>query len=199
MSASAPALDEIVAAVRRHEPELRGGGLSRRRAATALILHELDGVAEALFMLRTSRPGDRWSGQVALPGGRWHAQDADLAVTAARETHEEVGVELPDPVGRLDDQGTPVAPVIVSTFVYVVDERPEVDLDPREAEAAFWVPVPRLLDPGAAVRHRYGGIGVFPGIRYGGYTVWGLTLRTLEAFFELLGQELPRPDGLTLG
>lgn len=192
-------LDRIVAAVEAHEPRVHGGRLSRRRAATALILHEHEKVPEILFMLRTSRPGDRWSGQMALPGGRWHEGDPDLATTAARETYEEVGVALSEPVGRLDDQATRVAPVIVSTFVHVVEDRPEVELDPREAEDVVWIPVPHLLHPDAAVRYPYGGIGVFPGIEYEGYTIWGLTLRTLEAFFELLDEELPRPDGLTFG
>ncbi|HEX9765879.1 MAG TPA: CoA pyrophosphatase [Nitriliruptorales bacterium] len=194
----APGLEAILGIVRSHRPEVHPTELSRRRAATALTLHEGDIGPEILFMLRTKRPGDRWSGQMALPGGRWDPGDPDLVTTARRETFEEVGVELPPPVGRLDDQGARVAPVIVSTFVFTVDDRPDVVLDPREAEDAVWIPVAHLLDPVAAVAYPYEGIGVFHGIRYGRFTVWGLTLHTLESFFDLLGHELPRPAGITL-
>src|SRR5262249_27191702 len=66
------------------------------QAAVSLILSEARGSAQALIIKRAERPGDHWSGHLALPGGRAQAEDADLIATAARETYEEVGINLLD-------------------------------------------------------------------------------------------------------
>jgi ADP-ribose pyrophosphatase YjhB (NUDIX family) len=40
------------------------------QAAVSLILREAQGSAQALIIKRAERPGDHWSGHLALPGGR---------------------------------------------------------------------------------------------------------------------------------
>src|SRR5262245_44354441 len=40
------------------------------QAAVSLILSEARGSAQALIIKRAERPGDHWSGHLALPGGR---------------------------------------------------------------------------------------------------------------------------------
>jgi len=52
------------------------------------------GDPEVLFIKRASRQGDRWTGHVALPGGRRDPEDADDVAAAIRETEEEVGITL---------------------------------------------------------------------------------------------------------
>jgi len=54
------------------------------------------GTPEVLFIKRASRKGDRWTGHVALPGGRRDPEDADDRAAAIRETEEEVGIVLND-------------------------------------------------------------------------------------------------------
>lgn len=192
-------LDEIVARVRAHEPSLAGNGFGWR-AATAMVLHEAaDAGAEVLFIERAQRPGDRWSGQMALPGGRIHDEDEDLVDTAVREAREEVGIRLDAPVGRLDDVHGRVVTNAVSTFVFTVDERPSLTLEEREVAAAVWIPVERFFEPQAALKYRYLGMGPFPAIEHDGYVVWGLTYRILEHLAAVLGRDLPRPEGFTLG
>ncbi|KAI8055698.1 hypothetical protein BDF22DRAFT_599948, partial [Syncephalis plumigaleata] len=51
------------------------------------------GVAELLFIRRTSNPQDPWSGQIAFPGGKRESGETDRE-TAERETKEEVGLDL---------------------------------------------------------------------------------------------------------
>lgn len=61
-----------------------------------------------LYIRRTSRQSDRWSGHVAFPGGKREAGDESSSYTAMRETFEEVGIDLAEEewceVGALDDR-----------------------------------------------------------------------------------------------
>lgn len=187
-------LDRILDAVAAHDPEVVAEPPTWQ-AATALILaDEPTAGPSLLFIERTSRPGDRWSGQMAFPGGKRDPDDDDLSVTARRETFEEVGIELGDPVGRLDDvTGRGPLPGVVAPFVFALDGRPELRLQPSEVESAVWIPLAHALAGDNAVRYRYRGLGPFPGIRFDRYTVWGLTHGILTDFCRVIGEELPRP------
>jgi 8-oxo-dGTP pyrophosphatase MutT (NUDIX family) len=48
-----------------------------------------DGEPEILYVKRALREGDRWSGQIAFPGGKQDSKDFDDLDTAERETFEE--------------------------------------------------------------------------------------------------------------
>lgn len=52
------------------------------------------GDPEILFMKRATRTGDRWTGHIALPGGKREPGDADDRSASERETEEEVGLDL---------------------------------------------------------------------------------------------------------
>lgn len=52
------------------------------------------GDPEVLFIKRASRVGDRWTGHVALPGGKRDPDDTDDQAAAIRETSEEIGWDL---------------------------------------------------------------------------------------------------------
>lgn len=52
------------------------------------------GDPEILFIKRASQFGDRWAGHVAFPGGKKEPSDVDDQAAAARETREEVGLDL---------------------------------------------------------------------------------------------------------
>ena len=54
-------------------------------------LEDDDAIVELLYILRTSRVGDKWSGHVAFPGGKREAEDRDDRAAAARETEEDLG------------------------------------------------------------------------------------------------------------
>ncbi len=162
-------------------------------AAVALILIERQGL-EALFIKRAARVGDPWSGQVALPGGRYEPEDRDLLTTAIRETGEETGVDLSraERLGALDDlyPRTPtLPPVRVRPFVFTIPVAPPLVIS-DEVERAFWVPLARLAEP--TVRREVklivrGEPRIFPAYDLGEEVIWGMTERILTPFLTLLG------------
>ena len=182
-----PALIERLAARTPMEELL----LDRPKAAVAVILSpDPDSI---LLIRRAEREGDRWSGQIAFPGGRWSPGDADLADTARRETREEVGVDLTGvPVTAiLDDLAprTPVLPpILVRPFVFVLPQ-PAVLLTNPEVDAAWWVGLDTLLEPDLLRPMEYERYGTL--VRGSGYhlkhgILWGMTERILTPLLDLL-------------
>lgn len=139
--------------VRRNLPTATGFS-ARRRAGVAVCLRERDGL-EVLLMRRTARPGDAWGGHVSCPGGWAHAGE-DVLDAARRETLEEVGLTLHEPLGQLTDRpGRPwrwLVPFSVSPFVFAVDGDPPLRPESSEVVSARWVPLAPLLDLRAADR-----------------------------------------------
>lgn len=173
------------------------------RAAVAMILH-LPGPGrspEMLLIERAKHPHDPWSGQMAFPGGRMDRSDLDLSATAARETLEEVGIELDAPLGRLDDmtnarmrQRLPaVRAITVTPFVYVSERRPEV-VHNHEVASTVWIPFEHVVHPRSVSTYEVdapGFRGTFPAFVYEGYKVWGMTYRIIETFAALFEHTLP--------
>lgn len=183
-----PSVSEVAARLEAHEPG-RGAEEAHgaRAAATALVVRDAARI-EVLLIRRTRRRDDRWSGQMALPGGRREPGDEDLVATARRETCEEVGLELPEePIGHLDHVSARFSEVVVAPFVFEVaaDVRPE----PAEREVAevVWVPLAHLASPEARTVHFQWGWLPFPAIGYGEHRIWGLTRRVLLRFLEVVG------------
>lgn len=52
------------------------------------------GDPEILFIKRSTRIGDRWTGHIALPGGKRELGDVSDKETSMREAREETGIEL---------------------------------------------------------------------------------------------------------
>jgi 8-oxo-dGTP pyrophosphatase MutT (NUDIX family) len=195
-----PSLDLIRSRVAVHVPRLANTDDAHFEAAVAIVVHQAPNASpELLFIERAIREGDPWSGQMAFPGGRREARDPHLEGTAARETHEEVGIRLGAPIGRLDDfQGTRASEqrkLVVAAFVYELQSRPPITVS-EEVQSTVWISTAHLLDPSSArsyqfQRSEFG--GTFPAIEYQGYTVWGLTYRILQDFFSVVGKELLHP------
>lgn len=161
--------------------------ISTGTVSTGTALTETSEGPAVLLIRRVSRDGDRWSGDMALPGGKRELGDHDAAHTAARETFEETGVTVGPPVGRLDDLVGRPATHRIATVVFTVDGRPEPVPEPAEVAAALWLPVAALADPANRTWHRYGGVVPFPSITVGETMIWGLTHRILTHFMAVAG------------
>ena len=58
------------------------------------------GDPEILFIKRAQNKRDKWSGNIAFPGGRRDPGDADDCAAAVRETWEEVGIDISHAAGN---------------------------------------------------------------------------------------------------
>ena len=173
------------------------------RASVALVLGPADEGVELLLIRRATRDNDPWSGHIAFPGGRRDPSDPDPIATAIRETREEVGIDLvtdAEPIGRLDElraiaRQRPLD-LVISPIVFSLRRPVTLALSAREVTGAVWVPLAFLASADARSTHRRTLDDVtsdFPALRYGDYTIWGLTHRILDGFLTIVGA--PAPDG----
>jgi len=164
------------------------------QAAVALILRETAVAAQVLIIKRAERPGDHWSGHLALPGGRAQIEDEGLIATAARETGEEVGINLFDGgefIGQLEIlvPTNPILPPLeIAPFVAIAPPEFTLRLSDEVAHA-FWIPVTDLKREGrsAVYSMRFGEvIKTWPAYPTEAGPVWGITERILTDFLSLL-------------
>ncbi len=195
-------IDDVTEKLGHYTPDTGASARTRHHAAVAMVLFtdETD-LLRTLLIKRAEHPQDPWSGQMALPGGRKDAADADLEATARRETEEELGLPLSESMllGRLDDVETERLrdlDLSVACFVYHV---PSLNtLSPNHEVAA--VVRPGLLELLEAWRHAPYYFPHdplhrrFPSVHYDSHIIWGLTYRVLDNLLRLAGNGLPTED-----
>jgi 8-oxo-dGTP pyrophosphatase MutT (NUDIX family) len=198
----------------RRPPRVVADGDGWRMAAVAAVFRDGAEGAELLFIQRAEHERDPWSGQIGFPGGRAEPGDADLLHTAARETREEIGLDLLDPsaatpLGALDElQARARARIVqmaIRPYAFVLRGPEPPPLQPNdEVAAAFWAPVSWLCDERRRAWYDSTRVGVafrFPGIDLGpGRLLWGLThrmvleiLHRLDLVDDVDRLSLPRP------
>lgn len=183
---------EVSESLRRHRPSKQYAE-GRTRAAVAMILREMPGDLEILFIERASDERDPWSGHLAFPGGK--VEPGELARQAAeRETQEEIGLGLGTEryLGRMSDIVGANLPVRVSCFAYgVVTETVQPIVSP-EVRDVFWVRLSELVDP---ERHQMASVGFsgtslhVPAIvmpQSDKPVLWGITYRLVMQFLEII-------------
>ena len=140
-------LDDLRRSMASFSPRVAGPD-GKREAAVAAILTQRDGRLQLLFIERTEKEGDPWSGHVAFPGGMVEAVDAHPRSAAERETLEEIGLDLAEAehLGRLSDIESTVFPLVISAFVYAVSSPVDLVVN-YEVREAFWVPIEDLVSP----------------------------------------------------
>jgi 8-oxo-dGTP pyrophosphatase MutT (NUDIX family) len=184
-------------------PELPDRKSAGRQAAVALVLAGEAADLHMCLIRRAEHEPDRWSGHMALPGGRVDARDTSIRAAAIRETQEEVGLRL-ERAPYLGALGTmPVSAagqptgMSLSSFVFHLGDMLERFTLSDEVAEAYWVPLRHLLDPRNAARRPTVRDGVpldRPAVVYQSHYIWGLTYRVLTTFFEQMQLRIARPD-----
>ncbi len=166
-----------------------------QRAAVAMVLRDGAAGIELLFIRRAEHPNDPWSGQIAFPGGRREADDADLRATAVRETREETALDLESTgrfLGPLDELRAMARlrpmNLAIAPFAFRLDAPAQLRLS-DEVTSAHWVGLSGLLQPAARSMLSYAQQGAaleFPCLRVDGLVIWGLTYRMFASLAERL-------------
>jgi 8-oxo-dGTP pyrophosphatase MutT (NUDIX family) len=157
----------------------------------AAVLLPLYGWPVEPGLVFTERRADlrRHAGEISFPGGRKDDADADLAATALREAHEEIGleparVELGE---QLPTTGTFVTGYRIHPFVGRIPHPGELGLEPNPAEVETVLAFSLDL-----LRENYGmrrlirrGVPIHtPTYEVEGHLIWGATARILGDFLE---------------
>jgi len=186
-----PTADEIASRLRAHPPRrLRRDGTFDE--ATVALLLRWAAQWELLFIQRAEREDDPWSAQMAFPGGRREQGDASLLEALGREVAEEVGVDLDHSAALLGplDEAEPFTRretrLVIAPFVFAVrEEEIRLRCDPREVQAAVWIPLDALRDPAKATEITWRDRS-YPAIRHEERVIWGITYRVVQEFLTLV-------------
>ncbi len=134
------------------------------------------------------------SGQVAFPGGKVDADDADVVAAALREAHEEIGLSRDhvEVLGTLPTYVTGTA-FVITPVVALVQPGFTLVPNPDEVQEAFEVPLDWIMDPAHHRRHAFNWDGVareWYSMPYddGGRErfIWGATAGMLRNFYRML-------------
>ncbi|MFN5679354.1 MAG: NUDIX hydrolase, partial [Flavobacteriia bacterium] len=166
----------------------------RRPAAVAIHLY-LKNAAWHFILIERSTYNGQHSGQMAFPGGKPDPTDPNLEQTARRDTLEEIGIptDQGQHIGTLSNVWIPVSGFEVSPYVFLHDEAPLLQPDPREVQHIEEVALKDLLNdssltlkdieiPGGQVLEAH------PCFLLNNKIVWGATALMLNEVRMLLGE-----------
>ena len=133
------------------------------------------------------------AGQIAFPGGKIDAGDADPLAAALREADEEIGLgeQFIQPIGYLDLYLTTLGYRIVPTLARV---RPgfSLTLNRSEVDDIFEVPLSFLMEEANHQRHSrewQGMTRTYYAMPFGERYIWGVTAGILRNLYERIYQE----------
>ena len=153
------------------------------RPAAVLVAVDESGVAPRVILTKRASHLKHHPGQIAFPGGKLDAGDADAAACALREAHEEIGLPGAEVLGSIAPHETVTGYSVTPVLARIrdgFDPRPE----PGEVAEVFSVPLGFLMAQGnfRIERRRWRGAWRrYYVIPYGPYYIWGATARMLKA------------------
>ena len=179
--------EKIAHALKSRTPEIIPGDGHKPAAVLIPIQERQDG--DYLVLTKRADHLPTHKGQIAFPGGRVDAGDADVVQTALRESQEEIGID-PERVrilGRLDEF-TAGYGLIVTPVVGVIPAHCEFRLDPAETTAVASVPIRSLMEQPNFTLDPRPSPGGHPSYHFyvNGWDVWGVTARIIAQFLELV-------------
>lgn len=168
-----------------------------KRPGAAVLIAVVDRPAPTLLFTRRAGHLATHPGQVAFPGGKQEACDADLLATALREAQEEVALDpvQVQPLGRLSDVMS-LHGICVTPWVGVIPPDLPLRPDPGELDTIFEVPMDHFLDDRRThtdVIDVDGVLHYVPSYRFEHEVIWGLSAMMLV---DLMATGFARPIDL---
>lgn len=155
-----------------------------------VLLYQDGGDIRIPLMKRPTYNGAH-SGQVSLPGGKLEKGDANLTITALRETEEEIGIERNsiEVLGNLSEMFIVASNFKVFPTVGVIHEAPKFIPDSKEVERIYTPSINELMNlskrkvktmhfPPYTIQSPYFDVE--------GEVVWGATAMILGEFLEVM-------------
>ena len=166
-----------------------------RRLRPAGVLLGITTYTESPQVILTKRSSalKHHPGQIAFPGGKVDASDADETDAALREAWEEIGLpqDLPHVIGTLPGHET-VTGFLAKPVVALIPEPFEIKPEAGEVAEVFSIPLSHVLEPESYLvqsRRWRGQRRHFYVVPYGPYYIWGATARMLRGFADAMGNE----------
>lgn len=178
----------------RAEPRFTDRAPRQAAVLVPIVLHSpAQGGPTILLTERTAHLSSH-AGQIAFPGGKVDATDADASAAALREAWEEVGLarKYVQVIGQLPVYVTGTA-FVVTPVVALVQPGFTLVHQPEEVADAFEVPLAFLMNPAHHRRHAFEWEGVqrewfsMPYTdAHGERFIWGATAGILRNFYRFL-------------
>ena len=156
-------------------------------AAVAVILRWGDAI-EVMFVKRRRLKGDPWSGQVALPGGRFERKDGNTLNCVIREVKEEVDLKLyKNNIFGVLDIISPLNKPQLNVVAYLAMLENNADVKSgEEISYIFWAPLNQLQETETQVRIYDGDLKTVKAFCYGQEIIWGMTAKLIKKINRLL-------------
>lgn len=182
------------------EPELRFEKpyLARQPMYAAVLLPIVMHTRPTVLLTERTQNLSTHSGQIAFPGGKVDAEDADASATAVREAQEEVGLDpsFIEILGTMPNYSTGSG-FIVTPVIALVKPGFTVVPNPKEVADIFEVPLDFLMNPKHHQLHHFESGGVHREWFSMPYQdpaqsnkpsrfIWGATAGILRNFYGLL-------------
>ena len=188
-------IDHLIQTLQDFKRPASGHGTPDRKAAVAIVLSAGERGVEMLMIRRAVREGDPWSGHMGFPGGRRDPEDSSSQACAARETHEEIGLDLGKHgalLCELSDVNTGWRPdrpeMLIAPFVYWLDAVPTLSLN-HEVDDVVWVPLGFFQEPEnrQALSWEWRGKSIeSDAYYYDDNQIWGLSLMMIDELLEIV-------------
>lgn len=156
------------------------------RADAAVLIGLTNEPEPTILLTQRALHMNSHAGEVAFPGGKRDADDLHLAITALRESEEEVALPptAVEVIGAMKPSRAKSG-ILVMPVVGLIHGAPVLAGNPEEIDSVFQVPLQFFFDSKAERTHRinFRGIDlVVPCFRYEHYIIWGLTAYMLVQF-----------------
>ena len=166
-----------------------------RIAAVMMLFYPKKDSVHFVLIVRNSYKGVH-SAQIAFPGGKYELQDGNYAITALRETHEEVGIH-PDKIEIIKPFTQiyiPPSNFMVYPFLGISKEELVFVLEPAEVASIIEIPLSTFLSDAIVIEAKlstsYANDINVPAFKIEEHIIWGATAMMLSELKDVLKEVL---------